>query len=952
MGRKFITPPRFSYLAHFLAAIALLTTSCLNTGGGDNDCAKPFDKLVDPDKIENGFIYISVDKLDFLDEKNFVVEDVTLEAVVKGKKKPDHDFGLSLNGIKLSRNDGGKNCDKMTYEGDDTRAEFKLHKFYLNGGIAFELFLIKLKLQKGYLKLYVGNDVKSAKVRWTGKVYGKCPNPGPGPGPQPKPAATTKIDSVNPSASPTASTSMTINFSADQTGVTFYCSLDGAAASLCTSPKAYSNLSNGTHTFRVHSVNSSGVQETTPKVYTWTVDSVAPSATITNAAQLPALTNLTSVSFNFTANEAGTFECSLDNAAFAPCASPKPYGSLAEGQHTFRVRAIDLVGNAGAPASFSWVIDTTGPVTSIVQVNPGAGISNVNHRSFEFQASESAMFRCSVDNGAYSACTSPFEVKDLAEGPHYFEVYAVDAAGNQGISVGVAWKNDYTAPLLSFGTITPPPGLTSASNLAVEFAADEPATLYCSQDGAEAVECASPLNWNDVADGQHQLSVYAVDVAGNQSAIGTVDWTVDHTAPSISFASIQPSAAAYINSQAISFEIAASESVTLSMTMNGAQVTAENPAVFDGLPDGAYVFEVSATDGAGNPSGSISHSFVIDRVAPQLNVTQDPERPLQSDMRTLEFSASEEVTYQCDIDSAGFGACQSPLDLSGLADGEHTVHIKAIDLAGNETVKTAQWTVDTRPPVTHLTANQSGNSITFSFSADEAAEFVCSLDGATPTDCDTPITYSGLAGGVHTFTVWATDAAGNMDPAGASYSFIVQEPIKTFITGQTPSAALSNVNMRIISFAASRTPSGFLCQLDDGPVWFCVDPAQLTGLADGVHTFTVRALDENGLPDPVGASVTWTVDTTPPAVNNLSTMATTNSITVTWSTSEGATDQVLYGVGFTVNQATAESTVFTTSHSIKINGLSPNTTYTVQVFGRDQAGNTYLSATRSVRTSR
>jgi hypothetical protein len=44
--------------------------------------------------------------------------------------------------------------------------------------------------------------------------------------------------------------------------------------------------------------------------------------------------------FSFTADQPGaTFECGLDAAAFAPCASPKDYASLAPGTHTLRVRA-------------------------------------------------------------------------------------------------------------------------------------------------------------------------------------------------------------------------------------------------------------------------------------------------------------------------------------------------------------------------------------------------------------------------------------------------------------------------------------------------------------------------------------------------------------------------------------------------------------------------------------
>jgi hypothetical protein len=65
-----------------------------------------------------------------------------------------------------------------------------------------------------------------------------------------------------------------------------------------------------------------------------------------------------SQTFRFTADEAGaTFACSLDGAAFTPCASPATYGGLGAGGHTFAVRATDAEGNVeSAPARVAFRI--------------------------------------------------------------------------------------------------------------------------------------------------------------------------------------------------------------------------------------------------------------------------------------------------------------------------------------------------------------------------------------------------------------------------------------------------------------------------------------------------------------------------------------------------------------------------------------------------------------------
>jgi hypothetical protein len=55
----------------------------------------------------------------------------------------------------------------------------------------------------------------------------------------------------------------------------------------------------------------------------------------------------------------------------------------------------------------------------------------------------------------------------------------------------------------------------------------------------------------------------------------------------------------------------------------------------------------------------------------------------------------------------------------------------------------------------------------FSLSANEAATFTCSLDGAPFSACDSPTHYADLDPGWHTFAVRATDKAGNVDPSPA-----------------------------------------------------------------------------------------------------------------------------------------------------------------------------------------
>jgi hypothetical protein len=79
------------------------------------------------------------------------------------------------------------------------------------------------------------------------------------------------------------------------------------------------------------------------------VDTAAPRATISKGPGRKLRRGI--AKFSFKSSEAGsTFRCKLDRRKAARCRSPKTYRNLKPGRHTFKVWAIDLAGNKGAPA--------------------------------------------------------------------------------------------------------------------------------------------------------------------------------------------------------------------------------------------------------------------------------------------------------------------------------------------------------------------------------------------------------------------------------------------------------------------------------------------------------------------------------------------------------------------------------------------------------------------------
>ena len=69
----------------------------------------------------------------------------------------------------------------------------------------------------------------------------------------------------------THTNSASFSFSSSEPGSSFECMLDAGAWGGCTSPKSYSNLASGQHTFSVRAMDHAGNLDASPAARTWTV---------------------------------------------------------------------------------------------------------------------------------------------------------------------------------------------------------------------------------------------------------------------------------------------------------------------------------------------------------------------------------------------------------------------------------------------------------------------------------------------------------------------------------------------------------------------------------------------------------------------------------------------------------------------------------------------------------
>lgn len=181
------------------------------------------------------------------------------------------------------------------------------------------------------------------------------------------------VDKVTPETTLTSgpngtvsSTSASFEFNSNEAG-TFLCTLDGATVG-CGSPKNYTGLSQGPHTFQVRARDAAGNEDPTPTARTWTVDTVAPASPVISRPAGDSLIDDSIVTVSGTAEANSTVEV-FDGTTSKGTTKADAGGDwskaligVADGSHTYTARARDSAGNTSATSNTrTVVVDTTNP---------------------------------------------------------------------------------------------------------------------------------------------------------------------------------------------------------------------------------------------------------------------------------------------------------------------------------------------------------------------------------------------------------------------------------------------------------------------------------------------------------------------------------------------------------------------------------------------------------------
>ncbi|KAB8035609.1 Ig-like domain-containing protein, partial [Janthinobacterium aquaticum] len=540
-----------------------------------------------------------------------------------------------------------------------------------------------------------------------------------------------------------------------------------------------SALASGTHSLSVKAVDAAGNSSVASAALSITIDTTppaAPSAPVLALASDSGVSNTDGVTNVITPTVTGTAEAGstvtlydtdgttvLGTAVATGGAWSITSSTLATGAHSLSVKAVDAAGNSSvASAALSITIDSTAPAapsTPVLALASDSGNSNTDGVTNVITPTvtgtaeagstvtlydtdgTTVLGTTTATGGVWSITSSA-----LANGAHSLSVKAVDAAGNRSaaspsltitiVSTAPAAPSTPVLALASDSGSSNTDGVTNVTTPTVTGTAEagSTVTLY-DTDGTTvlgttvATGGAWSITSSALASGTHSLSVKAVDVAGNSSvASATLSITIDTTAPAAPSTPVLAAASdngssntdgiTSVTTPTITGTAEAGSTVTLYDT-DGTTVLGTTTATggvwsitSSALANGAHSLSVKAVDAAGNRSAA-SPSLTITIVSAAPAAPGAPILALASDSGISNTDGVTNVTTPTVTGTAEAGSTVTLYDTDGttvlgtttatggvwsitssaLANGAHSLSVKAVDAAGNRSAASPSLTI-------------------------------------------------------------------------------------------------------------------------------------------------------------------------------------------------------------------------------------------------------------------
>ncbi|HEU4655500.1 MAG TPA: hypothetical protein VFS47_16045 [Steroidobacteraceae bacterium] len=194
--------------------------------------------------------------------------------------------------------------------------------------------------------------------------------------------------------------------------------------------------------------------------------------------------------------------------------------------------------------------------------------------------------------------------------------------------------------------------------------------------------------------------------------------------------------------------------------------------------------------GGTNPGGGSNAS---DTAPPDTTIVTKPEAVTNSTTAGFTFSSTEAgSTFEVSVDGAAFASSGASFDIPGVAEGEHTLSVRAIDAAKNVDASpaTATWRVDITAPTAQVLfppahSYTDANQVTLRGTVSDPYEPTVKVNGidATIAPDGTWTSVQTVATGENTFVVSTTDEVGNTNATAATVLVRNNGPAMSYVPG-------------------------------------------------------------------------------------------------------------------------------------------------------------------------
>ena len=640
----------------------------------------------------------------------------------------------------------------------------------------------------------------------------------------------------------------------------------------------------GLYTVRVNATDLAGNLRFSS--FTFTIDSTPPAITLNSPSNLSYFAAGAAIDLSVSDTNLNTVNWTTGGA---PTTLASPYDisttGWADGVYTVRVNATDLAGNRRF-SSFTFTVDSTPP--TVAMSSPANNSYVMAGTTLDLSVSDTNLNTVNwTTSGTPAAFAAPYDISTTgwADGVYTLRVNATDLAGNLRFS-SFTVTIDSTTPTVTL--VSPATGSFVRAGTTLDFAvADTNLNTVVWNNGGADASLASPYDiaTGSWADGAYTVRVTATDLAGN-SQQRSMTVTIDSTAPTLVLNSPAPGAVVRAGTT-LDFSAADTNLNAVTYSNGSGPITLAAPYDVDtaGWQDGSTAQWGRAVDLAGNEAW-VNFTLVFDSSPASITLLAPANGSVVRAGTLLRFSVTDanflNASYVNGTADVGFS---SPfiINTTGYFDRNYNFTIFVTDLAGNLAFARFNFTIDSTLPQVQLLspANNTwlpaNTLIDFAVSDTNLAAVNVTLDGAPLTllagyDYNT----NNLTDGPHTFVIVAVDGAGNQRSLTAFWRVDKTAPtIASSIAGGSYvraavlwSFTINEANLQLAAWKNS-SDSTF------GPFAtnFTIDKADWP---DGPVDVTVSATDFAG--NMVQQVYTFTLDTTPPALDSPNLLTTTKYV--------------------------------------------------------------------------